>query len=66
MTVRRTLFVNVGKFDVRFGPGTAIVVDDVDFIFRAFKQGLKIVAHGILSSGKPRKWAIRWPPIGKR
>jgi len=43
MAVRRTIFVNVGKFDVRFGPGTAIVVDDVDFIFRAFKQGLKIV-----------------------
>ena len=43
MAVRRTVFGNVGKFDVRFGPGTAIVVDDVDFIFRAFKHGLKII-----------------------
>ena len=43
MAVRRTIFEQVGDFDVRFGPGTAIVVDDVDFIFRAFKRGLKIV-----------------------
>jgi GT2 family glycosyltransferase len=43
MAVRRAVFGKVGEFDVGFGPGTAIVVDDVDFVFRAFKHGLKIV-----------------------
>jgi glycosyltransferase involved in cell wall biosynthesis len=43
LAVRRTVFEKVGRFDIHFGPGTAIVVDDVDFIFRTFKRGLKII-----------------------
>jgi GT2 family glycosyltransferase len=43
MAVRREVFERVGEFDVSFGPGTAIVVDDVDFVYRAFMLGFKIV-----------------------
>jgi GT2 family glycosyltransferase len=43
MAFRRQVVEKVGMFDVAFGPGTKMVVEDTDFVYRAFKEGFKIV-----------------------
>jgi glycosyltransferase involved in cell wall biosynthesis len=43
MAFRRGVFESVGKFDVNFGPGKKMVVEDADFIYRTYKRGFKLV-----------------------
>ena len=45
MAVRRAEMARLGGFDPRFGPGSRrkLVADDFEFVYRAFKQGSKIV-----------------------
>jgi len=42
MAFRRAVIETVGEFDTGFGPGTKMVVEDADFIYRVFKRGYKI------------------------
>lgn len=43
MAFRRRVFDRIGGFDPLFGPGTPRVVEDADFIYRAFKAGFRLV-----------------------
>jgi glycosyltransferase involved in cell wall biosynthesis len=45
MSIRRTVFDVVMEFDPFLGPGTKMgaVFEDVDFLYRAFKRGLKLI-----------------------
>lgn len=43
MAFRRTVFDAIGGFDEDFGPGTGLVVEDADFVYRTLKYGFKIV-----------------------
>jgi glycosyltransferase involved in cell wall biosynthesis len=43
MAFRRAALEKVGAFDGDFGPGTRLVVEDIDFIYRALKCGCRIV-----------------------
>lgn len=43
MAARREVFGGIGGFDEAMGPGTRMIAEDVDFLFRALRQGLRIV-----------------------
>lgn len=43
MAFRRRVVDAVGGFDPRFGPGTPLIVEDADFIYRAFRAGFRLV-----------------------
>jgi GT2 family glycosyltransferase len=45
MAVRRPVFDLVGNFDPFLGPGSRLgaVMEDLDFLYRAFRQGLKML-----------------------
>jgi glycosyltransferase involved in cell wall biosynthesis len=43
MAARKHSLDEAGEFDVLLGPGTETVSEDVDFIYRAFQRGMKIV-----------------------
>jgi glycosyltransferase involved in cell wall biosynthesis len=43
MAFRRNVFELVGLFDERFGPGTRLVSEDTDFVYRVLRRGLRIV-----------------------
>ena len=45
MSIRRTVFDVVREFDPFLGPGTKMgaVFEDVDFLYRVFKRGLKLI-----------------------
>lgn len=43
MAFRRHVHELIGGYDYRFGPGQRFSGDDKDFIYRAFRMGLKIV-----------------------
>jgi glycosyltransferase involved in cell wall biosynthesis len=45
MSVRRKVFELIGNFDPFLGPGSRLgaVMEDLDFLYRAFRQGLKMV-----------------------
>jgi glycosyltransferase involved in cell wall biosynthesis len=43
MAFRRAVFDKIGGFDPGFGSGTRMVADDVDFVYRAFRVGFKLV-----------------------
>jgi GT2 family glycosyltransferase len=44
VAARRTVFSSIGHFDVGLGPGTGAVAEDLDFVYRAFRSGFKVVA----------------------
>jgi GT2 family glycosyltransferase len=43
MAFKREVFDKTGVFDPSFGSGTRMVADDVDFVYRAFRAGFKLV-----------------------
>jgi GT2 family glycosyltransferase len=43
MAFKRDVFAAVGEFDTDLGPGTGAVFEDLDLIYRAYRQGFKIV-----------------------
>jgi len=43
MAFRSEVFEKVGGFDPSFGSNNGLVADDTDFVFRAYRKGLKMV-----------------------
>jgi glycosyltransferase involved in cell wall biosynthesis len=43
MIFRRRLIEKIGFFDTRLGPGTGLVAEDVDYLYRAFRTGEKMI-----------------------
>jgi glycosyltransferase involved in cell wall biosynthesis len=43
MAFKKNVFSTVGTFDVRLGPGTDAISEDIDMVYRAFKGGFKVV-----------------------
>lgn len=43
IALRRRVIDNIGLFDPRLGPGTDFVAEDVDFLYRAYRSGEKLL-----------------------
>jgi GT2 family glycosyltransferase len=43
MAFRRSVFEKIGPFDAKFGSGTKIPAEDLDFFYRAYAEGFKLI-----------------------
>jgi glycosyltransferase involved in cell wall biosynthesis len=45
MAAKKETCCSVGGFDLALGPGTIAIAEDMDFIYRAYKKGFKVVYY---------------------